>query len=177
MSETSNRAPIANLRPGNRHATPEQRAAFYLALEKGHSVSECARMVGVARNTGSEWARQAKVRKAEQQARAGLIATKTQVAAELTRLGLEQADVAPRDKVNALTAVSKVMGYDAPIRSEQVIIHGSVAQWIEAQRIAASASAELPTQPASLQLPGASQQPAIDIASVALPAGATKGEK
>lgn len=100
-------------------------------------------MVGVNRNTGIEWARQAKVRAAEQQARAGSIATKTEIAAELTRLALHQEDVAPRDKVNAVATLSKVMGYDAPTRSETVIIQASVRDWIEAQRqIAIEASAQ-----------------------------------
>jgi hypothetical protein len=91
-------------------------------------------MVGVNRNTGAEWAKQAKVRKAEQQARSGVIASKTELAAELTRIALHCDDVAPRDKVNAVATLSKVMGYDAPTRTEQVIVNASVQQWIEAQR-------------------------------------------
>lgn len=137
MQQPSNRPPTTKQMPSNRRPTPEQRAAFYLALDNGVPIYKAAQMVGVSRPTGDAWAKLARLGKAEQEARRGLIATKSQIAAELTRLGLEQADVAPRDKVNALTAVSKVMGYDAPTRTEQVIVHASVAQWIEAQRQAA----------------------------------------
>lgn len=124
---------------GNRRPSPEQRAAFFTALGQGHSAAACARMVGVSPQTGQDWAKQARVRRAEQQARSVLIATKTDIAAELTRIALHEPDVAPRDKVNAVATLSKVMGYDAPTRSEQVIVHASVTQWIEAQRIAAGA--------------------------------------
>lgn len=103
-------------------------------------------MVGVSPQTGQDWAKQAKVRRAEQQARAGVIATKTDIAAELTRIGLHDEQVAPRDKVNALATASKLLGYDAPTRTENLtfIVHASTRDLIR-QRTAARLAAQAAT--------------------------------
>lgn len=74
------------------------------------------------------------------------IATKQEIAQELTRIGLYDSEAAHRDKVNALLGASKMLGYDAPTRSETVIIHATVQQWIDAQRQAVLPAASAPAQ-------------------------------
>lgn len=98
-----------------------QRALFFSARKQGHSVSASARIAGVSRATGVRWSRLEKASQAELSERLGAVATKTQVVAELTRIGMDEG-LAPRDKVNALAALNKAMGYDAPTRTENVTL-------------------------------------------------------
>jgi hypothetical protein len=84
-------------------------------------------MVGVSRPTGDAWAKQAKLGRAEQEARRGLIATKTEFAAKLTEIALHKADVAPRDQVNAIAQASKMLGFDAPTQTHNVNVQVTVA--------------------------------------------------
>lgn len=123
--------------PSLRPSKQEQRTLFYAARQQGHSVSASARIAGVSRATGERWHKASLASKAEQEARRALVATKHDIACELTRIGLYDPEVAPRDKVNALLGASKMLGYDAAIRTEQVIVHANVQQWIDAQRLSA----------------------------------------
>lgn len=147
----------------------DKRAVFYAARKQGINISASARMAKVSRATGERWERLSKSGLAEQEARRAVIATKTDAAKVLSDI-VTDSQVAPRDRVNAVATLSKVMGYDAPTRSEQVIVHASVAQWIEAQRQAA-----MPATPTPPSLPAHATQP-LRIGDGAKVANATGGE-
>ena len=112
----------------------DKRTAFYTARKNGASITQAAKLAGIHRDTGTRWAAEEKIRSTQLEARSGAVATKQEIAAKLTEIGLHDPDVAPRDRVNAVATLSKVMGYDAPTRSEQIIVHASVAQWVDAQK-------------------------------------------
>lgn len=115
----------------------DQRTLFYASRKQGHSVLASSRIAGISRATGTRWEKASASSQAELSARRALVATKQDIAKELTRIGLYDPEVAPRDKVNALLGASKMLGYDAAIRTEQVIVHANVQQWIDAQRLSA----------------------------------------
>lgn len=110
--------------------TEKQRETFCLSRANGQSVTASATAAGVSRRTGSQWEKERVSEAAHLKARRGSVATKTEIAAELTRIGLHDDQVAPRDKVNALATAGKLLGYEAPQRIEQVIIHSTVRDWI-----------------------------------------------
>jgi len=153
MQEPSNRTSAAKqvhtdstLDAQSKPTRDQQRAAFYLCRSNGLSIAASSDSVGVSRNTGSAWEKQAKGLKAELDAKRGVIATKAQVAQKLTE-ALDQAS--PQYIAPIAGALSKVMGYDAPTRSEQIVVHASVAQWIDARN-------ELPAAP-SKALPSSTE--------------------
>lgn len=159
MSEPSKPANSPQSRPRTTRPTPDQRAAFFTALNHGASARQAALAVGVNRNTGATWARQAKVRQAEQQARAVAIASKTELAQVYSKLALSE-DVDPRDRVAAGKAHAELMGLNAPVKTQSLVvnIHADTEHWL------------LATESEDMKrLNAASSEPAEPIASKALP--------
>jgi len=123
----------------------QQRNLFHVYRAAGHSVTASARMAGINRATGTRWEAEGKRVKAEQelaspeqQTQRAAIASKVELAEQLTSaLYL----VEPADVPSVASTLSKMMGYDSPTRTEQIIVHASVAQWIDARN-------ELPAAPA-----------------------------
>lgn len=121
----------------NRYATKaEQRLAFKVALANGATPTEAARTVGVNRNTGAAWAKQIKAKIDVDASLRDTIASKTDVAATLTEL-VNSPDTPPPYKVNAATALSRLMGYDAPTRSQVEVrqVPASVSAWLDGMTV------------------------------------------
>lgn len=139
----------------------DKRTAFYTARRNGVSITQASKMVGIHRDTGTRWEAEAKVREAQLTARGVVIATKQDIAAELTRIGLHDDQVAPRDKVNALATASKVLGYDAPTVTRHEVIIGTYDQYLALIEERERAAAALPAHGAAgaakaIEAPGGS---------------------
>lgn len=124
----------ANTRPSviaRRASKSERRLAFAVAIRNGSSITDAARAVGITRNTGSAWARQIRERH-NVEVTPDAIATKAELARTLTEV-LRSPDTAPPYKVTAAAGLSKVLGYDAPTRSQVEVrtVPASVSAWLD----------------------------------------------
>ena len=118
----------------------ERRVVFRQAIAKGKSTSEAGLLAGISEATAYRWAKHADRQIAKSEADGRSIANKVESAAILSQIARNDAE-ASAYRVNAISTLSKIMGYDAPTRSEQIVVHASVAQWIDARN-------ELPAAPA-----------------------------
>lgn len=150
MPESSNKRTIARM------TKAEIRTAFRVAIENGMNVSEASRAVGINRNTGAIWARQIRASKSVDTER-GLVADKAESAKVLTEIIRSPSEAAPY-KVNAVTRLSAMMGWDAPTRSQVEVrqVPASVSAWLDGLTVDAIDVA--PEPPAIVGAPTSSAQ-------------------
>ena len=108
-------------------------ATFCTARLNGQSISAACRACGISRDSGTRWER----RRLEDQVAQkwvdvenGVVATKNETAKILSDT-LRACE--PQYKAQVATALSKVMGYEAPQRSQVEVVqaHASTLAWLE----------------------------------------------
>jgi transposase-like protein len=134
--------------PARIQTRAEKRTAFAVALDNGASIAEASRIAGVSRTTGQLWKNKHTAAKdlAWAEAAHAKVISRAEAAERLTLLARRE-DLEPSETVAVVRAVSDLMGYNAPTRSEitQRIIPDSVMSWLtqaEQQRDAIDVNAE-----------------------------------
>lgn len=112
---------------------PQAFLTFCEARRNKQSIAASARAAGVSRPTGTRY-ETLRIQGIEQENRLldakGAIATKTEVAEELSR---SLRDCEPQYKASIASSLAKVMGYEAPTRSQIEVrsVPASVEQWMQ----------------------------------------------
>lgn len=109
----------------------EKRLAFNVAMRNGSTIAEASRIAGISRTSGNSWAKQFRAAEGLQRER-DAIASKTEVAERLTAL-MRDPEVPPPYQVQAAAQHSRLMGYDAPSRSQIEVrsVPASVESWMQ----------------------------------------------
>lgn len=148
----------------NKARKAEAYQAFRLARSNGLTITASAEAAGVSRMTGSKWESQ---RKAAEQSGNGFDAARGPILARDELASLLSQSVARCDdqyRANMATALSRVMGYDAPTRQQIEVrqIPASVIGWLETvdaiDTTAEPAELSNPVQPKALE-PGKPDTP------------------
>lgn len=112
---------------------PTAYLTFCEARKNGQSIGASAKAAGISRNSGTRY-ETLRIQGIEQENRLldakGAIATKTEVAEELSR---SLRDCEPQYKASIASSLAKVMGYEAPTRSQIEVraVPASVESWMQ----------------------------------------------
>ena len=109
----------------------ERLIAFRRAVASGCSLVEAAKAAGISDRTATRWRKDMGTGSLSSKDAASAVATKGEAATILTAIARNDGESAAY-RVAAVDKLSKVMGYDAPTRTEVIQVNATVEQWLEA---------------------------------------------
>jgi hypothetical protein len=126
--------------PDRQLATRAERLiAFRQAIASGCTIVEASRAAGISERTAARWKAALEGEVVNIKDALSAIAHKSEAATILTAIARNENENAAY-RVAALDKLGRFMGYEAAVRTEQIVVNATVQQWIDSLRIAATAS-------------------------------------